>query len=247
MTRAAIDLSLVIACYNEESYLVDHVRQIRRTLGLCPWSYELIFIDDGSTDRTREILGTLGAGRDDSTVVLHEHNVGRGGTVSEGFRQARGEVVGFLDIDLEVHCRYLPSLVQAIVEDGFDVATAHRIYKVNLTPAGALRWLLSAGYRLVARRLLGSPFADTETGFKFFRRAAVLPLLDRCRDRHWFWDTEIMLEALRAGLKVIEVPALFQRRPSDSSSLRVVPDTLAYVRAIRAYRRRRRDEARSAG
>lgn len=239
MSQSAVDLSLIIACYNEQPYLAGNVREVTRTLELCPWSYELIFIDDKSSDGTQETIRRILEDRSDWRAVFHETNVGRGGTVAEGFRLARGNVVGFIDIDLEVHCRYVPALIQAIVQDGYDGATAHRIYKVNFTPGGIMRWILSAAYRGVARMALGSPYHDTETGFKFFRREAVLPLLDRCRDRHWFWDTEIMLEAHRAGLRMIEIPALFRRQSGQGSSLRIVPDTLHYLRAIRAYRRRR--------
>jgi glycosyltransferase involved in cell wall biosynthesis len=240
MNDQLIDLSLIIACYNEEPHLERNIAQVRRTLDLVPYSSELIFIDDCSSDRTRELITSLVDGEPGWRALFHDENVGRGGTVAEGIRLARGSVAGFIDIDLEVHCRYIPTMVQAILQDGFDVATGHRIYKVDFTPAGILRAILSVGYRKVAQWLLDSPFQDTETGYKFFRREAVLPLLDRCADRHWFWDTEIMLESHRAGLKIIEIPALFQRQPAKGSSLRVFADTTAYIKAIRAYRKRRR-------
>lgn len=235
-----MDLSLIIACYNEQSHLERNLQEIRSTLELCPWDFELILIDDASQDETPELIENFVASEPRARSVLHAENVGRGGTVAEGLRLARGSVAGYIDLDLEVHCRYVPSLVQAIFSDRCDVATALRVYKVNLTPSGVLRWILSAGYRIVARTALASPFADTETGFKFFRREAILPVLDRCEQRGWFWDTEVMLEAKAAGLRVLEIPALFQRQPAATSSLRVLPDTLGYLRAIAAYRRKRR-------
>jgi glycosyltransferase involved in cell wall biosynthesis len=239
MNEQLFDLSLIIACYNEEAHLERNVALIRETLAVTPWRAELIFIDDGSSDRTRELIDRLVDGHQHWRRVLHERNIGRGGTVAEGLRMARGSVAGFIDIDLEVHCRYIPAMVQAILGEGYDVATGHRIYKVDFTPSGLVRAILSVGYRKVAQLLLGSPFQDTETGYKFFRREALLPLLDLCEDRHWFWDTEIMLECSRAGLKIIEIPTLFQRQSAKGSSLRVFPDTAAYIRAIRRYRKRR--------
>ncbi len=238
MERPPADLSLIIACLNEERHLRNSVEQIRQTLAICPWRSELIFIDDGSSDRTREIIASLVEGEPEWRYRFHERNIGRGGTVAEGIRMARGEVAGFIDIDLEVHCRYIPSMVQAILNEGYDVATARRIYKVDFTPAGVVRAALSVGYRMVARSLLDSPFEDTETGFKFFRREAILPVLDRCLDRDWFWDTEVMLQAERERLRVIEIPALFQRQSAKTSSLRVFSDTIGYMKAIAAYRRR---------
>jgi len=238
MNRPEPTLSLVLACYNEAPHLAANVATIRRTLEATCWPYELIFIDDASVDRTPELLREITTGDDRMRLRLHERNVGRGGTVAEGLRLARGTVAGFIDLDLEVHCRYIPSMVQAILDDGCDVATAQRIYKFRMTPGALLRWVLSAGYRRLARLALHSPFEDTETGYKFFRRERVLPVLERCEDRHWFWDTEVMLESRRAGLKIVEIPALFQRQ-GRGSSLRVGSDTLYYLRAVRRYRRRR--------
>jgi len=234
-----MDLSLVIACYNEEPHLVANVREILAVLDLCRWDSEVILIDDASHDRTVERIRELAALDPRVRALFHERNVGRGGTVAEGIRGAAGTVAGYIDVDLELHCRYVPALAGAILHGPYDVVTAHRIYKINLTPSGILRWILSVGYRALARAALGSPFLDTETGFKFFRRARILPVLERCRDLHWFWDTEVMLEAHAAGLSILEVPALFQRQRASTSSLRIVPDTLAYLRAMRAYRRRR--------
>ena len=146
--------------------------------------------------------------------------------------------MGFIDIDLEVHCRYVPSLVARILDQSCDVATGQRVYKVSFTFSGMVRWCVSVGYRCVARVFLKSTFRDTETGYKFFDRSKIVPLLARCEDQRWFWDTEIMLEAKSAGLRVQEIPVLFQRQASSGSTLRVIPDTLGYVRAIRSYRRR---------
>ena len=238
--ETTLDISLIIACYNEEPYLEDHVNQVMRTLDSCRYSYEMIFIDDHSSDSTTGIIQRICESNPDCHGIFHALNVGRGGTVAEGIRLAKGTVVGFVDIDLEVHCRYIPSMVQAILSDGYDIATAHRIYKVDLTPPGLLRWILSVGYRRLIRFILKSDFSDTETGFKFFNRELILPVIDRCQDNRWFWDTEIMLESAKAGLKVIEIPALFQRRRDIKSSLRIIPDTLDYIHAIRKYRKRSR-------
>lgn len=241
----SVDLSLIIACYNEEPHLERNVGEILRMLDSLRLRSELILIDDHSRDDTPGLIRRL-AERDPRIVArFHESNVGRGGTVAEGIRSARGAVAGFIDVDLEVHCRYVPAMVDAILEGGYDVATALRVYKINLTPTGVVRWVLSIGYRTLAQWGLDSPFKDTETGFKFFRREAILPVLDRCEDRHWFWDTEVMLEAGRAGLRVVEIPALFLRQPSQGSSLRVFADTRAYLKAMRRYRRKIKAQASS--
>src|SRR5688572_22765356 len=89
------ELSIVIACYQEEGHLAESIRQLTRTLDKMRRSYELIFIEDKSTDRTAAIVADLVRGHPNRRAVYHETNVGRGGTVTEGFRLATGHIVGF--------------------------------------------------------------------------------------------------------------------------------------------------------
>lgn len=239
----AVDLSVVIACYMEESHLRDSVQQLTDTLDGLGRSYELVFVEDASTDRTASLVRELVDGHANRRAVYHEQNVGRGGTVTEGFLLARGRVVGFLDIDLEVHCRYLPSVLKAI-DDGADGATAFRNYAVGLRPAAIVRHILSQGYRWLFRTIFDVPFRDPETGFKFFVRERIVPVVRRTRDVGWFWDSEIMILAHQAGLRLVEVPCRFERRADKASTVRIVPDVIAYLLAIRRFRRRQREAAR---
>jgi glycosyltransferase involved in cell wall biosynthesis len=233
------DLSVIVACYNEEEILAQSFTEIRETLEAWGRPFELIFVDDVSRDRTREILA--GIVRDnpglDLRVILHDANRGRGATVTDGFRAARGAIAGFLDVDLEVHSRYIPSLVRAI-EKGADVATVRRIYAFQL---GSLdRYAMSRGYSWLVRRLLSVNLRDTETGYKFFRRETVLPLLDEIEDPGWFWDTEFMVRAARRGLRIAEVPGAYIRRYDKTSTVRGLRDSARYFGKLLAFRRRLR-------
>jgi glycosyltransferase involved in cell wall biosynthesis len=241
----APELSVVIACYQEEGHLRESVRELVQTLDAMGERYELLFLDDCSRDGTAAILRELVAALPQARAVYHAQNVGRGGTVSEGFRLARGRLVGFLDIDLEVHCRHIPRMLAAI-RAGADGATAYREYSVGLSWNGFVRHVLSQGYRWIVGLFLRLPYRDTETGFKFFVRERILPVLDQTRDLGWFWDTEIMVLAHRAGLRITEVPCPFVRRGDKQSTVRVFRDTWRYLVALRAFRRRLRAEARDA-
>lgn len=236
-------LSLVLACYNEAEHIESSFAEIRDTLEQTRWPYELVFVDDVSRDRTRELLASIVAAHPqlDLKLILHERNKGRGATVTDGFRAARGTIAGYIDVDLEVHSRYIPSLVQAI-ERGADVATLRRIYALQL--ASLDRYFMSRGYSYLVRRLLGVDFRDTETGYKFFRRETVLPLLDEIEDGGWFWDTEFMVRAARRGLKVVEVPGAYIRREDKTSTVHGLRDSLRYFRQLLAFRRQLRAQAR---
>jgi glycosyltransferase involved in cell wall biosynthesis len=233
-------LSVVIACYNEEEVLAQSFAEIHDVLEDLGRPYELIFVDDVSRDRTRDILREIEAAHPTAPirVILHDVNKGRGATVTDGFRAARGEIVGYLDVDLEVHARYIPSLVRAI-EKGAHVATVRRIYAFQLRSID--RYFMSRGYSYLVRQLLGTALHDTETGYKFFRREALLPVLDEIRDQGWFWDTEFMIRAERRGLRVAEVPGAYVRRFDKTSTVSGLRDSARYFGKLLRFRRELRD------
>jgi len=231
------DVSVVIPCYNEEAILEENVSEIARVMDQTRYSWEMIFIDDRSRDQTPSLLSKLVVNKPNARAIFHQQNVGRGGTASEGLSVAHGRVIGFLDIDLEVHARYIPTMVQAI-DGGLDVAIAHRIYRVPLKWDDLLRNFLSIGYRWMVRHYLKLPFEDTEAGFKFFRAESVRPLLHKARSKGWFWDTEIMALAYQAKLRVIEIPCAFVRKYEKVSTVRPFKDSWAYLIALLEFKRR---------
>lgn len=232
----APQLSVVLACYNEEQILRESFREIRETLDDLRRPYEIIFVDDVSRDRTREIIRSIVEGHPglDLKVLLHEANRGRGATVTDGFRIARGEIAGFLDVDLEVHSRYIASLVRAI-ERGADVATVRRVYAFQASSLD--RYFMSRGYSFLVRKMLGVSLRDTESGYKFFRREALLSVLAEVRDPGWFWDTEFMVRAARRGLRIEEIPGAYIRREDKASTVRGLHDSLQYFVRLVSFRR----------
>ncbi len=231
-----VDLSLVIACYNESSHLEESVREVIATLDRSVWRYELIFIDDCSTDDTRAVIDRVVAAwpRHRLRTAHHDRNTGRGRTVTDGLRLARGPIAGYIDIDLEVHARYIPCMVRAI-EEGADIASAHRIYK--FVPSLLFRHVLSRGYHWLSHWMLGLDVADSEAGYKFFNRERILPVLEETRDPGWFWDTEIMARATRRGYRIRELPCLFIRRTDKKSTVRVFRDSVDYFVKLRRFSR----------
>ena len=226
-----LDVSIVIACYNEAGHLKQSVSEVRAVMDQTRYSYELIFVDDCSQDGTRDIIRDIASRSPDVKVLFHEANQGRGGTVSDGIRLSEAQYVGFLDIDLEVHARYIPTMILAL-QNGCDVATAYRIYRVTLRKL--VRHVTSYGYRYLSRAVLEHKLLDTETGYKFFNRARILPTLAKTRDRGWFWDTEIMVYAWRNGLNIQEIPCLFVHRFDKKSTISLHKDIWDYL--VNLYR-----------
>ena len=231
----AVDVSVVVACYKEAPHLDASMAETFRVLDALSWTWEVIFVDDASPDDTRAVIERIVRAHPDRRLrtLWHDRNVGRGGTVTDGLRLATGRFAGFFDIDLEVHPRYLlPCLLE--LERGADVVSAQRVYRFQWRSFD--RYVLSRGYQWLLRRLIRVPIVDTETGFKFFRREPILPILSACADTGWFWDTEIMVRAHYAGLRMVEVPALFVRRFDKQSTVRPLRDTLDYLMKIWRFR-----------
>ena len=230
------DVSIVIACYNEQGHLEQSVSELIEIMEATRWSYELIFVEDCSTDDTRVVIQRIlesNSGRA-MRAIFHEQNTGRGRTVADGLRAAEAPIAGFIDIDLEIHARYIPSFVIA-VQSGSDLVMADREYRLHL---GLLhRHLLSRGYAWLVRKVLKLPYRDTEAGYKFFNMTRILPVLDEVQDERWFWDTEIVARAHLHGLPVSEIPCLFIRRGDKQSTLRVVHDSIDYFRRLIRFRR----------
>jgi len=241
MVGTSADLSLVLACYNEESVIEDSVADILGVLDDTRYSYELIFVDDCSKDRTRDLIDRLIERYPDKRMsrIFHTENKGRGGAVSDGIRAAHGDVAGFIDIDLEVHARYIPSCVNA-VRNGADIAVGRRIYKLNLRSLD--RYMLSTGYVWLVRRLLGIDLNDTETGYKFFKRERILPVLDEIEDQRWFWDTEVMVRSYYKEYNIAEIPCLFLRRFDKASTVSPLADTVDYFRKLWRFRKTVKNE-----
>ncbi len=243
----AIQLSLVLPCYREVEHIDVSVPRILRVLADLPFASEIIFVDDASPDDTVAHLERLRLAYAPWPMRLLRHatNQGRGAAVTTGFRAARGRWVGFIDVDLEVPPDYI-AVCCRILDEGWDVCIGSRYYPATL---GALpRFLASTIYRKLAWRVLGLPQIDSESGYKFFVRERVLPLLDRTVSRHWFWDTEIVVESYLAGLRVAHTPCLHLRRTDKTSTVRLVRDSLYFVRELWRLRRdlARRGEPRRA-
>jgi glycosyltransferase involved in cell wall biosynthesis len=240
MSRS-VELSLILPCYNEAGLFTDSVARIVRVLELTKISYEIIFVDDASRDATPQLIEKLVKKQGKQALfraIYHATNLGRGKTVTDGIRAAKGAVVGYIDIDCEVDPVYIPGMTEMIRSNEADVVIGKRFYRTS--PRAIIREVLSRGYQWLSDCLIGTGRMDTETGYKFFSRKKILPVLSQATHPGWFWDTEIMVYAKRAKLRIIEVPVLFLRRFDKQSSVNIVRDTLDYMKELLLFRQRLR-------
>jgi len=235
MPRSAVEVSVVVPCYNEGGLLNENFKKLCHELKSLDRSFEVLFVDDRSQDNTCELIKEICKAHPFCSALYNEENIGRGATFMKGADHSNGNYVGFLDIDLEVSASFLPAVIQAL-DQGADVASVYREYKLQWQPVFLLRAVLSSTYKKLVRLYLKLPLRDTETGFKFFRRKAYVELRRSCMSKHWFWDTEVMAIAYWDGYDIQEVKGEFIKNVKKRSTVRIIPDTLSYIKELKQFK-----------
>jgi glycosyltransferase AglD len=144
---------------------------------------------------------------------MHLHSderQGRGRALNRAFKASRGEILGYIDVDLATDMNHLKELIQSI-RDGYDFATGSRMLPESNVKRSFKRGFASKGFNYLARLVLGSKLYDHQCGFKSFRREVLFSLIDDIKDTHWFWDTELFVRAQRKGFKVKEFPIVWKQ------------------------------------
>jgi glycosyltransferase AglD len=225
MVETQASVSIVVACYNEESILRQSLDTIIKVMNASKMRYEIILVDDKSSDGTLSACKEIIREHPDFQLLTHDRNRGRGKTVTDGIIAAKNDVVAFIDIDLETPAHYLPPLFQLILS-GADVAIAERVYKIK--PHSLHRWVLSKGYMYLAKIFCNTPRLDTESGCKAFNRKKILQILSQIKDERWFWDTEIVIRSYCEGLVIKQLPTLFIRRREIPSTVKLFRDSFRH-------------------
>jgi glycosyltransferase involved in cell wall biosynthesis len=204
MKDAPMKLSVIIPVYNEEATIQEILKQVR-AVGL---AHEIIVVDDGSTDQTRELLKAE-EGQTGTTVIYHERNQGKGAAVRTAFDRATGDILLIQDADLEYDPRDYPALLRPIEENRVKVVYGSRF----LGPRKAMLFWHMLGNKLLTlltNLLYNTILSDMETCYKVFRADVVkgIPL----RSRRFEFEPEITAKVLKRGHRIFEVPISYYGR-----------------------------------
>jgi dolichyl-phosphate beta-glucosyltransferase len=236
-------LSLVIPAYNEAQRLPPYLASIRAYLDRAyPGAYEVLVVDDGSTDGLIEIVGRVAAGWPPLRCIRHEKNRGKGAAVRSGMLAARGALLLFADADgatpIEEEAR-----LAAAIRAGADLAVGSRL----LSDAEHRCWrpwfrrLAGRMFAAVVRRLMHLSVRDTQCGFKMFRRGPGQDIFSSATEPRFLFDLEVLTLAQRLGCRIVEIPINWTEVPGGQFSLlrefpRVLVDLLRLRRRLKKTR-----------
>ena len=210
----APSLSVVLPMRNEEPYVQRVISAARAGASAVSGDYEILVVDDASTDRTRELAEAL-AGKDHRVRVLHEpQGGGLGASLRAGYRAATKELVLYSDADLPFDFDEVPRAVRLLEYQEADVMTA---YRFDRTSEGALRTLYTLAYSALVRTLFGLRLRDINFSFKLFRRTLLEGI--ELRSQGSFIDAEFLVRARNAGARIIQMGVDYFPRTRGHSSL----------------------------
>ena len=234
-------VNVTIPCLNEEAQLASSVHTLLDFLGArCRFRHEIVIADNGSTDKTWEIAGTLCAQHVDVRRT-HVDQKGRGRAVKKVWFESDCDVLTYMDVDLATDLSAFPPMVEAIVSGGFDLAVGSRVLKSGLTTRGLKREFISRAYNWLIRLLFRPSFSDAQCGFKAIGRDAARAVLPMVEDDGWFMDTELLLLADRLGYRIFDCPVRWVDDPDSRVALwkTALLDLKGLLRLRRKFAQRR--------
>jgi glycosyltransferase involved in cell wall biosynthesis len=199
-------LSVVIPVYNE----ADTVGELVRRVLAVPYDKEIVLVDDGSTDGTRDVLADL-ARLDGVRVIYHAHNQGKGAALRTGFGEVRGDVVLIQDADLEYDPQEYPRLLQPILDDKADVVYGSRF--IGSDSHRVLYFWHSVGNRgltLLSNMMTDLNLTDMETCYKVFRREVIEQI--EIEESRFGFEPEITAKVAKLGCRIYEVGISYSGR-----------------------------------
>ena len=199
-------VDIVVPVRNEERDLAPSVRRLVGFLRESfPFSARITIADNGSTDATWAIADRLARELPEVRAV-HMELPGRGRALRAIWSQSEAEVLAYMDVDLSTDLNALLPLVAPLMSGHSDLAIGTRLARGSRVIRGPKRELISRGYNLLLRTLMGARFSDAQCGFKAIRCDQARALLPLTKDTGWFFDTELLVLAERGGLRIHEIP-----------------------------------------
>ena len=201
-------VSVIIPTYNEEKHIGFSIRETVEVFNNFGCSYEIIIVDDGSSDNTYQNALKIAKEYNNIIVKKNRSNYGKGRALKKGFRYASGRYIVFLDADMDLHPAQLQTFFDIMKLDDVDVVIGskrHPNSKLNY-PLG--RKIISSGYFFLINLLFNLPIRDTQTGLKLFKYEVLKKIFPKILIKNFAFDLEILANVHRLGYQIAEAPVV---------------------------------------
>jgi dolichyl-phosphate beta-glucosyltransferase len=228
-------LSVVVPCYNEEQRLPRTIEQIERFLDERKTDYELILVDDGSADGTRQVMDAAVERNGSVRIEALPHNRGKGRALAVGVEAATGDEILITDADLSTPIEELDKL-QAALNGGAGVAIGSRALRASRVEVSQpmYRVLMGKGFNLIVQAVLLPGIWDTQCGFKLFSGDVAHRVFAHLTTDGFGYDPEVLYRARKQGVKIAEVPVVWRNSaPTKVSPIKSSLDMLKHVVRLR--------------
>lgn len=223
-------LDVVVPVYNEEIDLEPCVQRLHAYLAAgFPYPFRITIADNASTDSTADVARRLAATLP-GVASVHLAEKGRGRALKHVWTRSDAAVLAYMDVDLSTDLGALLPLVAPLISGHSDLAIGSRLARGSRVVRGVKREFISRSYNLILRGTLSARFSDAQCGFKAIRADVAERLLPMVEDTGWFFDTEMLVLAERAGLRIHEVPVDWVDDPD--SRVDIVATAVADLRGI---------------
>jgi glycosyltransferase involved in cell wall biosynthesis len=200
-------VSILMPAFNESENIDRNLREVVDTFTRFADEFEVILIDDGSSDDTylyagrvsREFPGVV-------RVVRYDVNAGKGNALVAGASYVRGEYVVFLDADMDLHPSQLPVFFEIMERRNADAVVGSKWHPQSQVTYPPIRRVYSFGYFAITRMLFGLPLRDTQTGLKLFRTSLIRDVIPRVLSKRFAYDVELLAVAHRRGYRIVDAP-----------------------------------------
>ncbi len=208
-------ISIVMPAYNEAEHIITSIQETIETFQDFGCVWELIVIDDGSTDETYKKAVEFAQRYPENLIVKkNSFNMGKGRALKKAFHYVNGDYVVFIDADLDLHPTQVQALFDIMRLDNADIVIGSKMHPNSVVRYPLQRKIISLGYYLFVKMLFGLPCHDTQTGLKLFKTQVLRDVFPRILVKKFAFDLEILVNAHHLGYKIAEAPIILnpQRR-----------------------------------
>ena len=209
-------LEIVVPIYNEENELEDNINKLYSFLSrnFRHLNWRITIADNASTDKSLPIAKKLAA-RNKGINFLHLTKKGRGRAVKNAWAKSKADYLSYMDVDLSTDLKYLKPLISSLKD--YQLAIGNRLMDRSIVKERPLnREILSRGYNILIKLLFQVNFSDAQCGFKAITKKAAESLLPFIKDNAWFFDSELLIIAEKAGFSIFQLPVHWTDNPGST-------------------------------